>query len=322
MGAGVAASPHCPNRRFTKPGRRGARAGLFRNRAEPGARTLVSGVLPRPEGHFRFPRGLPVRAEALNGSPLGGSEAEASSSDRGDPKAEAPSSPGWILKAEASWSAWQAMDRNPGSCRFAAPGSENPVLPDVPLAEASFPPVAALRTEVPLSAGLTFGSEDPPDRPGLVPSAPEGASGPGWALLEACRLCIRIRASPQLPPSGGFVSRPAFPRRLLFVWWDNEARFASWPWLGRLSSVAGRSSRPRRKAVTSFESHQADFQGHCLWKTRITGISEPALETAHRQPGRGALCMVDADGGACGAPPARIKERGSGRNPAARPRVF
>lgn len=59
-----------------------------------------------------------------------------------------------------------------------------------------------------------------------------------------------------------------------------------------------------------------------LWKTRITGISEAAANP-HLASARGTpSAATRADGAACGAPPARIKERGSGKLSAPFGRVF
>src|SRR5436190_986187 len=70
-----------------------------------------------------------------------------------------------------------------------------------------------------------------------------------------------------------------------------------WLWLGRLSPVAGRSSRPRTKAVMESDSHQADSRAFRLWITRIMGVS-----TYPRSHG-GA-----PDSPACSLRAARIKE--------------
>lgn len=65
MGAGVAASPHCPLRMGARPGRRGGPRGRFRG-AKPsrGQGRIPQGSFRRLSA-FRLPRGLPVRAEAL-----------------------------------------------------------------------------------------------------------------------------------------------------------------------------------------------------------------------------------------------------------------
>ena len=66
MGAGVAAGPHCPV--ASNPAweaRRSALGGFERSAPEPGARSPLPPESVRGRSRFRFPRGLPDRAEAL-----------------------------------------------------------------------------------------------------------------------------------------------------------------------------------------------------------------------------------------------------------------
>jgi hypothetical protein len=88
---------------------------------------------------------------------------------------------------------------------------------------------------------------------------------PARSVLRAEALFRTVGASRSLPSASAWAS-PCFRiaaassaapplRHRLIVWWDKRP-VSLGPWLGRLSSVAGRSSLPRRKAVTKNESHQ------------------------------------------------------------------
>jgi hypothetical protein len=157
MGADVAASPHCPVRLDTKPGRRGSPPGGFEAGVEPGARTTI---LRGPSG-ARAPSGFPA------GSPSGPKpwRFAAGRSGTGVP---APATCGAGAEARCRLRqdgfgrslcpAWRSMDRSPGSAGFAAPGPKPgparrfrdrspfaaggsaptcvPLLPDRPRAEA------------------------------------------------------------------------------------------------------------------------------------------------------------------------------------------
>lgn len=275
MGAGVAASPHCPT--AVRPGLGGeaARDGRFRDRIGAGGSSVISGVRPVPEGAFRFPRWLPVRAEALavrrsavrNRSPSScpsSRKAEAS-----DPFGRSQS-PKLLVPPDRPWI--EIL----GPAGFAAPESEDPVLPDASGAEAPFSPVAARRPKSRFPPGWSWTR-----RSGVRP---------GSGSFRARRLVrFRVGAVRCLPLSHPLKDKPAasawrrlrqppcLSRRRLFVWWDKEVRLAQ-AVAGRLSSVAGRSSRPRTKAVMKTESHQADSGRFRLWITRITGITETVLK--------------------------------------------
>ncbi len=245
-----------------------------------------------PEGAFRFPRWLPTRAEALevrrsavrNRSP---------SSCPSSRKTEALPSLQQAPVAEAPGSAWQAMDRNPGSCRFAAPAPEGPVLPDLSEAEAPSSPVAAREPKSRFPPGWSW-TRRSGVRPGarFLPSpkalpVPDGRfrnlplshplkgkpAASAWRRLRQPP-CLRVVAS-----SSGGTRRPG---SLGLV-------------AGRLSSVAGRSSRPRMKAVTKTDSHKADFGRFRLWITRITGITETPLKYSPRSDCRARIGAVAAN---------------------------
>ena len=242
---------------------------------------------------FRFPRWLPGRAEALSVRRLAVRN-RGSSSGPASRKAEAPGPPDGTGR-RSSRSAWQVMSRSPGSRQFAAPGPEGPVLPD-----RSEPKLKSRRWRR-LSRSSAFRRAGPgPEGPVscLIRSLrePESSSGSGWAPHDACRFRIRSRTSPQLPPGGGFVSRPAL-RAVASSPGGTRRSVSLGPWLGRLSSVAGRSSRPRTKAVMKIESHQADSGRFRLWKTRITGITESgpqSLPAIRRAPEKTACARIAA----------------------------
>ena len=187
MGAGVAASPHCPFAGDTRPGRRGSpRWAVSRFEPEPGARAPI---LRSPSGACA-PSGFPA------GSPSG-------------PKP-------W------RFAAWQFRNRGPGSCCPAKPPPKHRfrVPAGLPLAEAAGlpgspwtcvlgPPASQLPGRNPV---LPEGSGPKPflrrwqradlrpafcrtgtwtevRRPACFGSVPEG---PGtWALDDACRFRIR-----------------------------------------------------------------------------------------------------------------------------------
>ena len=133
--------------------------------------------------------------------------------------------------------------------------------------------------KAPLSAGLVLDSGEPVSRlfpsrrpegrwSGPVSDNPEGKSVPdGRCSKPAATASAEGQARPR-PHRGGFVSRPAV--RSAGHRSEDGARASPGLWLGRLTSVAGGSSRPRLEAVMLSESHQAQFR---LWITRITCIS-------------------------------------------------
>jgi hypothetical protein len=218
MGAGVAASPHCPT--AVRPGLGGeaARDGRFRNRFGAGGSSEISGVRPVPEGAFRFPRWLPVRAEALAVRRWRfGTEVPLPAQAPERPKPPIPlASPSrrsvWIRLTGHGPKSWVL----PG---FAAPKSEDPVLPDKSGAEAPFSPVAARRPKSRFPPGWSWTR-----RSGVLP---------GSGSFRARRLFrFRVGALRCLPLSHPLKDKPAASawRRLrqppclshprLFVWWD------------------------------------------------------------------------------------------------------
>jgi hypothetical protein len=130
-----------------------------------------------------FPQGS-FHAGALSGSPAG-----------------SPSGPKpWRFAAR------QEEGRNPKPAASQLPG-RNPVLPDRSGAEAPFRPVAVRRLA---SRFCRAGRE--PEGPRPACSAPTRRSRPLGAL-RSLPLSHPLKASPQLPHGGGFVSRPAFALR-------------------------------------------------------------------------------------------------------------
>jgi hypothetical protein len=200
MGAGVAAGPHGPLRVNTKPGRRGSPLGGFEGHPSRGPGPLLRG----PSGASRrlpvSPR-APRQGRSPGGSPLGRSRNRGSGSclRRRRSRSSVPPSAGKPRPKPQPCLA--AGEPKSAACRFAAPGPG---------------PGPARRREGrnPVAAGGSAPTCVPllPDRRRAETRACLFGRGPGgpkhWALHEACRFRIRSRASPQLPPGGGFVSRP------------------------------------------------------------------------------------------------------------------
>jgi hypothetical protein len=164
MGAGVAASPHCPAAGVTKPGRRGSPPWAFsRIGPEPGAREPISGVLRKLALRPVSPL-APRQGRSPGGSPLG----------RSGTGVPIPAVSGLcrsigrqrrVSMAEAWVSASAVHELASWVCRFAAPGPKPgparrlrsrssastggsaltfiPLLPDSFLAEAGILPVGA-----------------------------------------------------------------------------------------------------------------------------------------------------------------------------------
>lgn len=238
-----------------------SRAGRFRG-AETRAKTpkgrsqgpASSGVHPQAEASFRFPRGLPVRAEALAVRRWRFRSRSFSSHLRRAPPAEALGSASGGIRSRSPGSAWQV--HGPKSwviAGFAAP--EPKPGPARPCRSRSFSRAGgSARTEVPPSAGLVLDPKVrcpacpvPPVRRPLVPmgasrSLPLSHKLKGKPAASAWR---RLRQPPCLPlrstirPKADGRSRPGL-------------------WLGRLPSVAGRSSRPHPRSVTIVPAIQAD----------------------------------------------------------------
>ena len=199
-------APTVPSRRDARPGRRGSPLGRFREkRLSRGHGRHSSGVLVRRRSAFgvspQLPSGpKPWRFAARQIRKAGG------------------------LPAPPSWTASLRL----GSAPAGPPGTRPGGPPDRRPAEADNPPLRSSRAEA-RSCPAGSGPKPFPVRwqpagraSALLPGVrrPEGPLPPGWprtrrsaepwALYEACRCRIRSRASPQLPPGGGFVSRPAF----------------------------------------------------------------------------------------------------------------
>ena len=242
MGADVAASPHCPRRG-------GHQAWEARQSARGG---FEAGPGPKPETVFRSPsrrsragrcpRRLSDGAEAPTDrlwrmvSPLRRSPGRNPDPASAGPLAEASGPPGEPATEAA--------------CPPAQLPGRNPVLPD--RSERPKPPVptgGSPETCVPFPPGF-------PRTGALVPPAgsePEGSES--WALDEACHFRLSQRTSPQLPPGGGFVSRPAFVRSALVLADFPRPRSGCGP---QSSDRCRSSSRPRPVNVIQSDSHQAE----------------------------------------------------------------
>jgi hypothetical protein len=216
MGAGVAASPHCPCAVDTRPGRRGCpRGAVSRTESSRGLGAGPPGSVMSREAQSGFPR-APRRGRSPGGSPLGSSEILANSGSclRG-PRAEARFRSGRIPQPKPR--ACPTVREPKSRCRrFAAPGPQSPVLPDGRWAEALLPPVAARRLSPRfppdgVSGPKSFvpaccGPGEPEDPPG-----PERSTTPAaFASAQGQARSIRMAAasSAARPPLRG-------PRRLV-----------------------------------------------------------------------------------------------------------
>ena len=238
MGADVAASPHCPVAVGYQAWEARQSAGRFR-------------VRDRAGGSLRDLRG-PSGACAPSGFPAGSpsgpkpwrfatwqirNRGSGSRHRRTRSRSSAPP-PAGRLPAEAFSPAWQVHGRGPGSCRFRSSRAEAWSCP------AMKEPKPCLRRWQradlrPASAGQMT------DR---SPSLPLGFRNPKVAkplgALRSLPLSHPLKASPQLPHGGGFVSRPGL-RSSASLPGGTIRPLSLRLWLGRRSTVAGRSSRPR-----------------------------------------------------------------------------
>ena len=193
MGAGVAASPHCPIAKGTKPGRRGSpRGACSKPSRSRGLRWRLPGSF-RGRSRFRFPRWLPDRPEALAVRRSAVSEPKFLFPPSGDRGAEAPRLPfGGIpgrSQGSASRSRTEALDPPLRSSRTRRSGPARQTS-----SRSRFPAGGGARTEVPLSAGPVL---DRSPLSGLVRFVgPEGLS-------------IRLGALRSLPLSHPLKGKPA-----------------------------------------------------------------------------------------------------------------
>ena len=239
---------------MAKPGGQGRPPGRFRNRIGAEASFTVSGVRalePKPHRSrspvCRSPRRAPRQGRSPGGSPLGG---------YCEPKFSIlpPVRSSWprpcLSFLRAPWRFRRGfrlavVRPKPFCCRFRRP-SRDPVLPEVPRNRSfSVHRLAMRRSEDPALRRTRDWPEPflrPRDRtcPKACPSL--------WALYEACRVRFRIRASPQLPPGGGFVSRPA---------------------LAPLSpGLVGQETRSARAVILAVPSLPPDRLGHVMKLSR------------------------------------------------------
>lgn len=266
MGPGIAAGPHCP---FASGS---AEAGLSQwavSRDGNQNRVLVSlppgSILGR--SLVRFPRGLPAQGRSPGGSPLGGFGTRVPLPCL--PRHQGPK-PVISLRAGSSAEALvppgMVISRSPG----AMPGSQlpgrNPVLPDPSGTEIPSEPVAVRRPEGTAFCRAGPGSEDPVSR--LFRSAGPKAVGPEPVPILPKEHRSRMGAVRSLPPPHPLKGKPvlvriaaassaALPSASTGHQSEDGTRHPPGLWLGRLSPVAGRSSRPHPEAVTESESVQA-----------------------------------------------------------------
>ena len=158
------------------------------------------------------------------------------------------------------------MDRNPGFRRFRSSRAETRSCPAVP--EPKSLPVRWRRAD--RSPAFRRAGPGPKSVSRLSGSSSPKALGSG-GRFRSLPLSHSLRASPQLPPGGGFVSRPAFrfhPTRRPKAEGPASAR-----------AVAGKALLRCRKIVsaTSGSCHESRGapRGFILWIMRITCITPP-----------------------------------------------
>ena len=188
MGAGVAAGPHCPIASIPAwEARRSALGGFEVAAPEPGVRTPFPPGSVGGRSRFRFPRGLPVRAEALAVRRSADSEL---ASLFPPSRSLRPKLRFRVRRDPRPKPRFRQAGHGPRS--WALPGSQlpgrSPVLPDKSEPKPLFAGGGAL-TEIPLSAGPVL---NPKVRcPAWVVSrVPEGRLETVGAF-ETCRFRIR-----------------------------------------------------------------------------------------------------------------------------------
>lgn len=253
---------------------------------------------------FRFPRRLPVRAEALavrlgrcgTGVPPPRLQRIRSRSPvpplAGTPSAEASGLPG-----------------SPWTCVLGLPlrssRAETRSCPTLPGPKPPLRRLAARRSEDPAFRRTGEGPKSvPASWPRTRRSETLGAS-------RSLPLSLPLKDKPAASAWRRLRQPPGPSLNCLIAWWDKR-RLSLRLWLGRLSTVAGRSSRPRPGSCHGFRFAPRALW---LWITRITGISErrrfDGVRAGLRRFGRPNRPGKDAEGTACREGAARIKGRSS-----------
>jgi hypothetical protein len=247
MGAGVAASPHCPVRLVTKPGRRGSPLGGFEDGTEPGLGPGSSGVLPELALLPVSPR-APRQGRSPGGSPLGrpGTESSGSRQMRCRSRGSVPP-----LAGRPRPKPWPCPDSpGPGSrpALCAVPG-RNPVLPD-----GSGPKsLSAGRQRADSRPAFRRTGTDRNPFPSLVPNPKVQDLG---RFTKPATLASAKGQARSFRMAAASSAARAFARPPLCLVGQEAASLRLW--LGRRSTVAGRMSRPRPIAVMKNDSVQAD----------------------------------------------------------------
>ncbi len=227
-----------------------------------------------PEGTGRVPRWLPARAEALVVRRLAVRNRSSSScSGSARPKPRFPSAGSRCRSIRI-----RLADHGPRSWVLPVSQLPNPKVRSCPTCpEPKLHPCRWRRANrSPAFRRAGPGPEGPVS--GLVRFLPSPKAHPvpsGRFTKPAAFASAKGQARSFRLAAASSAALPSSTR--LVVWWDKEVR-SLWLWLGRLSPVAGRSSRPRVEAVMESESHQADSERFRLWITRITGITETVVK--------------------------------------------
>ena len=235
MGAGVAASPHCPFAGDTRPGRRGSpRWAVSRFEPEPGARAPI---LRSPSGACApsgFPAGSPSGPKPWRFAAWQFRNRGPGSCHPADASAEAlvPRS-GRIALAEASGPAWQSMDLHPGSCRFRSSRAETRSCPT-----GSGPKPFSAGGSAPTASRFLPGRNPGPKSvvPSVLvryPKVPE----PGRLTMPAAFASAKGQARSIRLAAASSAARAFAPLASLSGGTRGPSSLGLW--LGRLSTVAG-----------------------------------------------------------------------------------
>ena len=191
MGADVAAGPHCPfaGGHQAWEARQSARA-VSEPCPDRGSGRRFPGFRSEAQASFGMSPLAPRQGRSPGGSPLGGFGTRV-------PLPAFPSPPPkpWCRSRRDPWPKplvppGESMGRSPGLSPVSQLPGPGPVLPDSPFGR-SLPSRRwrCVNPKIPLSAGQAVHPEGFPSR--LSGSFRPKASGPGWALHEACRFRIR-----------------------------------------------------------------------------------------------------------------------------------
>ena len=216
-------APTVPSRLNTKPGRRGSPLGGFEDAVWPGAWTASSGFLSEPKLLQGFPAGSPTGPKPWRFA-AGRSQNRGSGSRLRRAVAEARFRLRQDSFGRSLSPAWQSLDfrRRPAVSQL--PGEPGPARRG--WNRNPFRSGGSAPTCVPLL---------PDRRRTEIRCLPFRSRTRGFDTLGALRslpLTHPLKASPQLPHGGGFVSRPGLRFTASIAWWDKRRLGSGCGWEG------------------------------------------------------------------------------------------